>query len=456
MVNIFKSIKFQGLLLSGLLLMSCDKYLDVTPKGYTLLTTVTNYDQWMNDYELYNFNQTGSLILPSDIRDFPAITTPPTTSSELAYVWAAQHTGTTATLWQSQYEAISSYNTVIQGIDEATGGTEQQKKTIKAEAMMSRAFYYFYLVNQYGKSYDSTTASTDLAVPIVVSDDVAQTTPPRSTVKEVYDFIISDLNTALPDLPLDNNKNKYRGSKAAAYSLLARTYFFARNYTKAGEYAQLALENSYGQTITDYTSFTVATEIRPLAVRPDVIFARATWGRYEPTIAHLKRFNTNDKRLRFFYSNLGNFTFPQRGLVYYAFGGQSGSTIHDNLGTSIQEMVLILAEVAARNNNLDKALDLLADLREKRIPAANYVRFESTDEEEVLNKILEERELELPFNGLRWFDMRRLNAENRMPAVIRYNGVGDEIATLEPGSVRYTFQIPQAVIEFNPGMPQNP
>jgi hypothetical protein len=52
--------------------------------------------------------------------------------------------------------------------------------------------------------------------------------------------------------------------------------------------------------------------------------------------------------------------------------------------------------------------------------------------------------------------MRRLDKENRMAAVNRYNAQGAIVATLLPHSDRYTLQIPIQVISYHPDMPQNP
>ncbi|MNR20637.1 hypothetical protein D3C85_1374900 [compost metagenome] len=86
-----------------------------------------------------------------------------------------------------------------------------------------------YLVNLYGKLYNPTTASKDLAVPFVTSVDVTDEIPGRSTVQEIYDHIINDINTALANLPVDNNSNRFRGSVAGAHGVLAKTYLYMGN-----------------------------------------------------------------------------------------------------------------------------------------------------------------------------------------------------------------------------------
>jgi hypothetical protein len=449
-----KYIMFGILAAVCLLTSGCDKYLDVKPKGYQLLSSTADYEQWMNSALLWvGYAELNNL---ADINDYPRIEVPPTLLAQRMYLWQPQYTTTTASLWGNHYDKINAYNSVINGIDEATG-TDQQKASLKAEALVSRALEYLYLVNEYGKQYDSTTAATDPGVPIVTSDDVTQVVPARSSVKEVYDFIIGDLNSAIPNLPIDNVKNRYRPSIAAGYSVLARLYLIVGAYNKARENAALALQYAAGQSMIDYTKMASVSTLPLLTIRPDAIFARgASYNNYTPTIEFLKTFNTNDRRLRFFYNPLGNFTFPTRGTTGYFSGGSLFSSIYDNQGTSIQEMKLIIAESAARSNDLAEALKQLDEVRKNRIPAANYQPYQSTDQEFVLQKVLEERLFEFPFNSLRWFDMRRLDAKGKMPAVKRYDAQGNVIATLEPKSPRYVLQVPEMVMQYNRNMVQNP
>src|SRR5207244_3233298 len=150
-----------------------------------------------------------------DNTDVPTISTPPQQAAELMYTWAPQFSTDLAAapiFWGECYAKINQYNTVVLGIDAATNGTRAQKESLKAEALLGRALEYFNLVNLYGKPYDSTTAAKDPAVPWITSNDVTQVVPARSTVQEIYDHMIGDINAAIPYLPLDNSANRLRGS----------------------------------------------------------------------------------------------------------------------------------------------------------------------------------------------------------------------------------------------------
>lgn len=448
-------------LISILFLISCDKYLDVQPKGVRLLETVRDYDEWLNNLDLET-STPSSLNSLDDRKDNTTFTPLLTNVNDRIYAWQDQFVETVpgaAAIWTTLYKTIYLYNVVITNVEGIDDGTEQQRQRLKAEALLGRAFEYLHLVNLYGKVYNPATASTDLAVPFVTSVDVTDEMPNRSTVQEIYNRIISDINTALPNLPVDNSVNRFRGSVAAAHGVLAKTYLYMGNYAKAAEQAQLALQKG-PNVIIDYTTLTSAKDISVLMKRSDAIYARMGGTSYigseMPTQEFLKTFNTKDLRLKFYYTPITDLTFSVRGRTTFRPGGVVPGYGYPNWGISVAEMHLIIAEAAVRNDEPSRACDEIDFLRKRRFLAADYVKFTSTDKEIVFKKVFEERGFEFAFAGMRWFDMRRLDAEGRMPAVSRYLGTGQLFVTLAPGSPRYTLQIPKQVMYYNPSWEQNP
>ncbi|RDC55916.1 RagB/SusD family nutrient uptake outer membrane protein [Pedobacter chinensis] len=456
-----KKFKYMAaqLLLCCLVLSSCDKYLDVEPKGKQLLKTTNDFDLWLNSQVLTTETSADNIMnYMTDNIDLQNVNTPPTTLAELIYTWAPQFTtdiSTATYLWGEHYRRISLFNTVLLGIDAAEGGTASQKSSIKAEALLGRAHSYFYLVNEYAKPYNAATAATDLAVPYITSDDVSQKTPARSTAAEIYQHIINDINAAIPNLPADNANARFRGSKAAAYSVLARVHLYRREYTEAQRYAELALANT-GAIMIDYTNSATFPTTTNVVSHPDVIYGRASAAAGLPLSAELKSmFAANDARRTVLYYNWAGTT---RGATLFYAAAVTQAFSLTNSGTTVQEMRLIAAEGAARSNNLTVALSHLNEVRRNRYTGMPITSrdFSSTNQDAVLMEVFAERRRELPFHGLRWFDMRRFDTENRMPAVIRTNAQNTVIATLEPHSSKYTLQVPIQVLAFNPDMIQNP
>jgi hypothetical protein len=433
---------------------SCRKYLDVEPIGKTILTNVSDYDLFLNSQDL-TASGARELNLLSDDVDVTTIPKTPDRVEDLVYLWANQYTADTKvppTFWGKHYANIYRFNAVLAGIDAAGNGTVKDKRRIRAEALLGRAFEYLYLVNLYARPYNAATAAKDLAVPFMTSVDISKETPPRSTVAEIYDRIISDINTAIPDLPANNTTNRFRGAATAAYSVLARACLYMGRYEEATKNARLAM-GDHPPAILDYNTIAGKSAIPNMAIRPFDLYARYSTNassKEYPTIAFLKMFDVNDLRLKLFYENTGDYTYPKRGVVAF---NPSGAV--SNFGTSVEEMKLIIAEAAARGGRLEEALTQVNDIRKCRIKKEAYQPLSSADAVEVMGFVMRERRLELAHKGLRWMDMRRLDAENKMPVVNRYNASDEVIATLPPHGARYTLQIPLAVLQFNPGMPRN-
>ena len=133
--------------------------------------------------------------------------------------WDA-HQGQPNSLWGHAFDGINAANRVLYQIDSGVGPTDDAtKKSLDAELRGLRAYYYYLLLNNFGN------------VPIVTnfkSTDI----PKQSTRKEVYDFVVSELNTVIPDLSEETGEATYgRMTKWAALSILARTYLNAEVYT---------------------------------------------------------------------------------------------------------------------------------------------------------------------------------------------------------------------------------
>ena len=150
-------------------------------------------------------------------------------------------------LYANCYEYILRSNIVISLVDYSTGDKDT-KELAKAEAKIMRAWDHFILVNTFAKSYNPETAATDGGVAIVREYDL-EATPTKATVAEVYDFIIKDIEDALPYLK-EEPVNVYHPSKAFGYALAARVYLFHRDWKKAEDAAEESLKRN--NSLIDY------------------------------------------------------------------------------------------------------------------------------------------------------------------------------------------------------------
>src|SRR5690606_17938599 len=102
-------------------------------------------------------------------------------------------------------------------------------QTFRAEARFLRALSYWHGVDMYG--------------PIPLVTEPSGTPPAQATRQQVFDFIVSELNAIIPDLPPAAGQATYaRATQEAAHMLLAHVYLNGEVYTGAGYYTEAANE----------------------------------------------------------------------------------------------------------------------------------------------------------------------------------------------------------------------
>ncbi|MES2458015.1 MAG: RagB/SusD family nutrient uptake outer membrane protein [Bacteroidota bacterium] len=114
--------------------------------------------------------------------------------------------------WENHYKAISTANLVIKQVEASTTLSEIQKQKALAEMSFLRAFFYFELVQHFGR------------IPLVMDSSFEVLTDfPRASVADIYSQIIKDLEYAvqyLDEKPADRGKT----GKYPAAHLLAKVY----------------------------------------------------------------------------------------------------------------------------------------------------------------------------------------------------------------------------------------
>src|SRR5690606_8245500 len=110
-------------------------------------------------------------------------------------------------------------------------------------------------------------------------------------------------------------------------------------------------------------------------------------------------------------------------------------------GITTSELLLIRAECRARLGYTEAALADINQLNAMRFEPGSFQPYEQLDAEKALALVLDERQRELAFRGLRWEDLRRLNKDPKFAKTI-YRKIDDRLYTLEPNSSRYVWPIP--------------
>jgi hypothetical protein len=124
------------------------------------------------------------------------------------------------TIWSGSFSGINAANRVMYQIESGIVPTDAATKTaVTAELRALRAFYYSLLLDAFGR------------VPIV-TDFTNTELPDQATRQEVYDFVVSEMTAAIPQLSTVTGSAIYgRMNQLAAKGILARVYLNAGVYT---------------------------------------------------------------------------------------------------------------------------------------------------------------------------------------------------------------------------------
>ncbi|WP_295116330.1 RagB/SusD family nutrient uptake outer membrane protein [uncultured Chitinophaga sp.] len=436
----------------------CRKYVEIDQVGKRTLHYTSDYQNILNNIDAVEQSYYYSTLASDEMSVYDDMYANAMSDQEKSvYRWAADLFGdTNDTDWDALYKSIFMFNQVADEVMDSDGGTDKQKRSIRAAAQVHRAYAYWVLVNTYAKQYDATTAATDPGVPMLLQP-VFFVNLKRATVEQVYTQIKKDLTEAIADLPATSQFNTFP-SQAAAFAVLARTCLQMGAYADAGRFADSALLRKNGLLdLNDHISdpFTLPARFND----PELIFSKSLNGVGVLALSQetIDLFDANDLRYELFTADGQEVFFrPFNGRTYFRYLRTFGTTGYVlQIGLNVPEMMLIKAESLARANNGGDAVDILNTLRQKRFRAADYVALSATTADEALDLVIEERRRELLGGGIRWFDQKRLNKEPHFAKTVTRQLLG-ETYTLAPNSNRYVFPIGSKYILLNPEIEQNP
>ncbi|MCF8336126.1 MAG: RagB/SusD family nutrient uptake outer membrane protein [Bacteroidales bacterium] len=124
------------------------------------------------------------------------------------------------TSWSWVYGGVSTCNRIKYQIEQLENPSETAQKMVN-ELNALRAFYYFWGLDMFGN------------IPIVKKHDVPENyAPDNSSREEVFNFLVSDLEEAIPNMSGEVTSRTYgRLNKWGAFTLLAKLYLNAPVYT---------------------------------------------------------------------------------------------------------------------------------------------------------------------------------------------------------------------------------
>lgn len=452
------------LCLSGAMATSSCDYLDIVPKGKTLIETTDQYLGLIEDYFPDYGSENIFYIAPEMIHymagDVLSYKYPVNSANFMAdETFDRARYIISDVAYTGCYSRIAKFNILLDGMPDAIGPDSDKKMGI-AQAKFMRAYNYFFLVNIFAKAYNPQTAAGDRGI-ILHKKFNMENILPQSSVGEVYDFILQDVNEAIADLPVRTRSAVVPG-KAAGYAFKAKVHLYMQQYDEALEAAKLSLE--YGNDLIDLVDFYRKDLVSPGSLPIDnaeCLLHLRGFNQFDPNMSHVIKevadlYVTGDVRKSLWFRNK-----PHPQVEAGAICFNTYNRIQYNVsGIRLSEVYLILAECYARQNNLSEAMKWVNDLRKKRILPENYVPLTAATQKEAMEQIINERRIELVLTSNSLFDLKRLNVQDEYRKTVtksitdKTTGLVHTFA-LKPESHIYVIPFPVNAMETNNKLVQN-
>ena len=396
--------------------------------------------------------------------------------------------------WVALYKGIARCNIIlgkINSVNDPALGVDNLKEKIIGQASFLRAFHYYQLVKTYG------------GVPLELnsnSTDAANINLPRSSETEVYNQINEDLQVAVANLP-DNyagglTEDKVRATKGAANALLAKIWAQRsdRDYTKVLQYSNAVINSAAGgySLLGNYADLFDGSHYMNNESILEISFQGGNWDVSNwavqlflapedgwqkyciPSKNLVAAYATENDMVRknaniIFWDNLpwtdenwnpcgdaaiaAPFNYKQK----HPDGWNSGDHLYL---LRLADVILLKAEAQNELNDLGGALLTTNQIRTR----AGLTAITASSKSDLKAKILNERRLELAFEGQRWDDLVRAGiATTTMNSLneVKYTCGGGTPSA--PISINYNCTtekwlcpIPQLERDANPNLTQNP
>lgn len=475
--------------LSGFLLMSCDKFLELTPRDQKVVSTIGDYRDIMASYMrlLKTPNPTQEKVFGVDAFAFPlfdvaanlGIYTGETNLNTASSFYYDKKNGTYTTsgkniqtwlmtdvyAWERYYGFLGPINLIISGIGTAEGEDEALRSRVKGEALVWRAFAYFKLLQYYAPYADDA-----YGVPVYLTPDldIGTAMPERKSQHEVYARILEDCKEALALLEGTASSEWNCAWRSDFIHAMMASIYTWRAMSGAAESTDWAdAEKCASEAMLGRVLVHTAAELKELfdgrqagdetTGASDEYYFRIVDGSNQQLLnfsrayydggvcdgrinrAYYDCFRDGDIRKKAWFNAIGTYNdkYNLRGISY------GGCLMLFRLA----EMYLIKAEALVRQGKTGEAREVLEEFCEARYSGPVEL---PSDPEALLQEILDERLREFyQENDFRWLDMKRLGVRVERT-------IAGERFVLQPDDFRYSFPIPLRELQLNKNMVQTP
>ena len=388
--------------------------------------------------------------------------------------------------WSECYRAISVSNQALEIIRNAADPSQYSAQ--RGEALVTRAYAHFMLVNYFSKFFDPQQPNTDPGIPYVTEPEtVVLKKYERKTVAYVYQMVEQDLMEGLP-LISDGSYTvpKYHFNKAAANAFACRFYLVKRDYAKVLQYANAAFQgSSIGDNLRPWNSTYSSLspqELYNVYARASenanlLLIETASWyGRFVAQYRYgMNFFKWREiSAARSIINGGANWAYPlyTQGDNNYLIPKLTEYFVRESVNAEIgvgyvmlpvftvEEVLFNRAEAYAFQGNTAAALADINVFVSKRVSNYNAATHTVTNasirrffgntntRDGIINTILAFKRIEFAQEGMRWFDMQRF----AIP--VTHETFTGQVITVPATDPRRVLQIPQSAslagIELNP------
>jgi tetratricopeptide (TPR) repeat protein len=454
-----KKIYLKGitLLLSAMLIVSCEDFLEKEPPLYVTEADVFTdparlesnvYSLYLGLKSQYSLGGKGFVIVDNIGDDFINVAS---NGYELTFTYDMKVTldrQESYEFWRYTYLAINRCNVFLKNIEEYRETAGENYARYVAEAKFVRALGYYYLHQLYTRPYILDPSAKSIVLRLEAELDLTNNDLARATSTEVLDQILLDLSQTNA-LPTGVGTQEYvtRATQAAAEALKQRIYMVKGDWDNAIASGERIVGYELVDDITSIfkspyiTSESIFSLPFDATNRSEQQYATGYYyigGRSNEIdvrtgiVSKLGYGNTKDDRIAKFTNIPDGGTF----LTKY-----TSTTYLDWLPIfRYAEVLLNLSESYYNKGNYSEALSLLKQVRSRSLaPSDDELNLDGLTGEALRDVIYNERRLEFLGEGIRAFDILR-----RGETFVKQKGTDYElIVGPDAGINGYTWPIPQ-------------
>jgi len=393
---------------------------------------------------------------------------------------ATPQNGNSTRDWQGLYQDIYAANIVLDYVAKipASSFTGNRQQEILGEAKFIRAISYFQLVTTFGD------------VPLILSTINTPAKPSRSAATAVYAQIENDLTTAEAVLPV-SFPNVGHATKGAVQALLAKVYAQEGKYQQCLDYCNKVINSGQYSLVPNYATLFDGTKNTSESIFESQhsgasgfttyntsLFLPAQFGTYSfkkfdlPTANIIALFKSQNDNIRLnasvYQASVGadglaagdpipapyTTASPMVPFLYKwkTNISQFGGGTDNNVLLRLADIILLKAEASNNLGQTAAAIPLVNQIRARvKLPAITV-----SSQTDVALAILNERRMELAFEGHRWNDLLRFGSQYTITLIKSQVDPFGKPFNFPISQAKLLLPVPYNEIQLDGNLTQNP